>query len=47
MIFIEKGQNTLGPREINACGDDKVHDFLKENQVIVNETRTKNIRITV
>ena len=45
--ILKEGLNTLGHRGINACGDDKVHDFSPKNQVVVDEARTKNIRITV
>jgi len=45
--ILKEGLNTLGHRGINACGDGKVHDFLSENQVTVDEARRKNIRITV
>jgi len=45
--ILNEGLNTLGHRGINACGDGKVHDFVLRNQVTVDETRKKNIRIIV
>ena len=44
--ILNEGLRTLGHRGINACGDGKVHDFPLENQVTVDETRTKNMQIT-
>ena len=46
--ILKEGLNTLGHRGINACGDGKVHAIspLANEQVTVNEARTKNMRIT-
>jgi len=37
-------KNRHGQCRINACGDDKVHDFPPENQVVVDEARKRTLR---
>ena len=43
--ILKEGLNTLGHRGINACGDDKVHDFPSENQVVVREAGKRNLKL--
>jgi len=46
--ILKEGLNTLGHREINACGDGKVHESLAmpDCQVTVDEARKKNLSIS-
>ena len=39
--ILEEGLNTLGHSGINVCGDDKVHDFVLQNQVFVDEAEKR------
>ena len=41
--ILNEGKNTLGHRGINACGDDKVHDFSKEKSGGHRRSKKKNL----
>jgi transposase len=42
--ILNEGKNTLGHRGINACGDDKVHDFSKEKSGGRRRSKKKNMQ---